>query len=94
MPIRFKAPTPAVIVPAKPKRKSWNVQPKAPLISLDQPGYIRNANFQALLGNLSSPAFFQRRKKGLIPPPDGFDPRPFWRTETVKAFLTACGETK
>jgi hypothetical protein len=70
------------------KRRSGNVKPIPPAISLDQPGRIRTANFQALLGGLSSPAFYQRMKKGLVPPHDGYDPRPYWKTETVKKFLT------
>jgi len=72
----------------KPKRIYKNTQPKAPLITLDEPGLIRNAHFQALLGGLSQAAFYQRRKKGMVPPPDGYDPRPYWRTSTVKAYLT------
>jgi hypothetical protein len=81
MAVTFKTPV------AKPKRVYTNTKPQAPIISLEEPGYIRNANFQALLGNLSKAAFYQRRKKGVVPPPDGHDPRPFWRTETVRAFL-------
>jgi hypothetical protein len=90
MPVTFVVKPVAVVPPPKAKRKRVyrGTQPKVPVISLDEPGLIRNANFQALLGGLSQAAFYQRRKKGLIPPPDGFDPRPYWRTATVKAYLT------
>jgi len=96
MSVVFKSKSPAVVTPdavpvlspkPKAKRRVTNVQPQAPTISLDEPGYIRACHFQALLGNLSSGAFYQRQKKGLIPPPDGRDPRPYWRTATVKAYL-------
>lgn len=89
MPVNYVVKPAAEVTPpkAKPKRVYRGTQPKVPVISLDQPGLIRNANFQALLGGLSQAAFYQRRKKGLIPPPDGFDPRPYWRTSTVKAYL-------
>ncbi|QIN63108.1 hypothetical protein SBC1_31320 [Caballeronia sp. SBC1] len=85
-----KPAVPVVVeaIPAeKPKRVYKNTQPKAPLITLDEPGLIRNAHFQALLGGLSQAAFYQRRKKGAVPPPDGHDPRPYWKTSTVKSFL-------
>ena len=89
MSVSFKSKSPAVITPAKAKanRRVFNTQPRAPTISLDEPGLLRACHFQALLGDMSQGAFYQRRKKGLIPPPDGFDPRPFWRTSTVKAYL-------
>ncbi|SIT40055.1 hypothetical protein BN2476_230363 [Paraburkholderia piptadeniae] len=72
--------------PAK-KRKSGHTTPKAPHISLHEPGFIRVAHFQALLGDLSHSAFYARLKLKRIPPPDGRDPRPYWRTSTVRDFL-------
>lgn len=69
------------------KRKSGHTKPKAPQISLHEPGWIRVAHFQALLGDLSHSAFYARLKLGRVPKPDGHDPRPYWRTETVRAFL-------
>lgn len=69
------------------KRKSGHTKPRAPQISLHEPGWIRVAHFQALLGDLSHSAFYARLKLGRVPKPDGHDPRPYWRTETVREFL-------
>ncbi|CAG9273467.1 conserved hypothetical protein [Paraburkholderia unamae] len=69
------------------KRKSGHTKPKAPQISLSEPGFIRVAHFQALLGDLSHSAFYARLKLKRIPPPDGRDPRPYWKTSTVRDFF-------
>ncbi|MDP9586028.1 UNVERIFIED_ORG: hypothetical protein J2791_005343 [Burkholderia contaminans] len=69
------------------KRKSGHTKPRAPQISLHEPGFIRVAHFQALLGDLSHSAFYARLKLKRIPPPDGRDPRPYWKTSTVREFL-------
>lgn len=69
------------------KRKSGHTKPKAPQISLHEPGFIRVAHFQALLGDLSHSAFYARLKLGRVPKPDGHDPRPYWKTSTVRDFL-------
>lgn len=69
------------------KRKSGHTKPRAPQISLSEPGFIRVAHFQALLGDLSHSAFYARLKLKRIPPPDGRDPRPYWKTSTVREFL-------
>lgn len=70
------------------KRRSGHTKPQAPLIPLDQPGRLRVAHLQALLGDLSHSAFYQRRKMKQVPPPDGYDGRrPYWNTATVRAFL-------
>ncbi|REE21220.1 hypothetical protein B0G71_4372 [Paraburkholderia sp. BL27I4N3] len=87
------AQVPPVAVPLpKPKKKGGgSTKPKAPPFDLDTPARVRNYHFQFLLGNLSASAFHDRRRKGLVPPPDGNDGRPFWLTETVRAFLTKGG---
>ena len=71
------------------KSRSGHTQPKPYPGSLSDPGRFRVANWLALL-NLSHSAFYARLRyyhKHPIPPPDGHDPRPFWRTETVRQFL-------
>jgi hypothetical protein len=69
------------------KKRSGHTKPKAPEISLNEPGRLRIAHFQALLGGLSHSSFYQRLKLGRVPKPDGNDGRPYWKTETVRLFL-------
>ncbi len=78
--------TPAQEEPA-PKKRSGHTRPKTPEISLNEPGRLRVAHLQALLGGISHSAFYARLRDDRVPPPDGRDPRPYWRTETVKQFL-------
>lgn len=68
---------------------------KPPIISLDQPGRLRVANVQALLG-VSHTTVYRRIGEGLLPPPDGWDlpeqangrrGRPYWNTSTIKNYL-------
>jgi len=73
-------------LPAK-KKRSGHTLPKAPEISLDGPGRLRVAHWQALLGGISHSAFYQRLKFKRVPPPDGRDGRPYWKTETVRKFF-------
>ena len=68
------------------KRQSGHVQPRALLISLDQPGRVRIAEWLGMLG-IKHATFYTRRWQEILPKPDGHDPRPFWNTETVRAFL-------
>lgn len=78
-------------IPAQPepktKKRSGHTKPRQPEFSLYEPGRVRVAHFQALLGGVSHSAFYNRLQEGRVPPPDGRDPRPFWRTATVRAFL-------
>lgn len=76
-------------VPPKPatKKRSGHTQPQVPQISLHEPGRLRVAHMQALLGGISHSAFYSRLALGRVPKPDGHDPRPYWKTETAKAFL-------
>lgn len=83
---------PLIIAPAPEKKaaekkKSTHTQPKKPPISLDEPGRLRNAHIQYLLGGLSQSALRDRITYKNFPRPDGRDPRPFWATETVRQFL-------
>lgn len=73
--------------PFKTKR-SGHTKAKAPTISLDQPGRLRVAHLMALL-SISHSAFYARLKMQIVPKPDGRDPRPYWKTETVRLLLEA-----
>lgn len=66
-----------------------------PTISLDQPGRLRIAHLQYLLG-ISHSTVYKRMEQGLIPPPDGYDlknrpkgkqGRPYWNTATIRKLL-------
>jgi hypothetical protein len=70
--------------PKKPRNTHTRAQ--APVISLDMPGRLRVGNLMALLG-ISHSVFYVARKAGKIPPPDGNDGRPYWKTETVRKCL-------
>src|SRR5437763_1122262 len=80
------APKPQLHAPKK--KKSGHTDPQCPIFSLDEPGHkVRIANFQWFMGCMSHSAFHARQKRSRIPKPDGRDARPFWWSETVKAFL-------
>lgn len=63
-----------------------NTKPLPVLLSLDQPGRLRVGHLLTLL-SISSTTFYQRVKRGEIPPADGQDGRPYWNTATVRAYL-------
>ena len=71
----------------KPKKRSGHTKPQVPEISLYEPGRIRVPHFQALLGGISHSSFYNRLAEGRVPKADGRDPRPYWKTSTVRAFL-------
>lgn len=72
--------------PTPKKRKSTHTEPQS--FSLDEPGRkVRIANFQWCMDCMSHSAFHARQRRGFIPEPDGRDPRPFWWSENVKAYL-------
>ncbi len=65
-----------------------HTEPQKPPFSLDEQGYkVRNAHFQWILGGMSHSAFNSRKRRKDFPKPDGKDPRPFWWSQTVTAFL-------
>lgn len=73
------------------KRKSCHTKPRAPTISLDQPGRLRVAHVLSLLGIAHSTLYEGMRYKR-YPRPDGRDGRiPYWHTETIRNFLKAPG---
>src|SRR5689334_983532 len=56
-------------------------------IDLNQPGRLRIGHLLTLLA-VSHSKFYELRRRGAIPPPDGKDgARPYWRTCTIKALL-------
>ena len=71
------------------KRRSGHVKPKSIAhLDLQQPGRLRVAHMLTLL-SVSHSTFYSRLKNGSLPAPDGNDPRPYWRTETVRLLLAA-----
>lgn len=68
------------------KKRSGNTRPRPPVIALDQPGRLRISHLLSLL-SISAPTFYRHLNKGRIPPATGNDGRPYWKTETIKAFL-------
>lgn len=69
------------------KKQRGHTAPKAPLISLDQPGRLRVAHILALLA-ISHSTWYAGIRTGRYPPPDYRDGKvPFWRTSTIKALL-------
>ena len=77
-----------VIVAAAPapKKKSGHTKPRAPAISLSEPGRLRVANLLALFA-ISHSALYAQLNLNRFPKPDGHDPRPYWRTETIRQKL-------
>jgi len=70
-----------------PAKITYRRKPVPPIIALDQPGRLRFANLMALFG-LSHQSVYSRIKKGLIPPPDGYDGKlPYWYTATIRPLL-------
>jgi len=60
---------------------------RAPLISLNQTGWLYVANLMALYG-VSHSTIYKRVNAGAYPKPDGRDgTRPYWKTETIKKHL-------
>ena len=55
-------------------------------ISLDQPGRLRVGHIMNLL-SLSHSSIYQHIAINRIPKPDGYDPRPYWNTKTIKSLL-------
>lgn len=70
-------------------RKYGHTIPRAPVISLEQEGRLRVSNLMAILG-VSHSTLYGGLKSGRYPKPDGHDGKiPYWRTDTIKAFLEA-----
>lgn len=69
-----------------PKRRSGHAKPRAPLISLDQPGRLYTGNVLAV-ANFSASSLFQRIKEKRWPAPHRDGHRNFWHTHEVKHAL-------
>ena len=68
-------------------KKSGHTRPKAPIISLDQPGRLRVAHLLSLL-SVSHSTLYAGIKSGRYPKPDGIDGKiPFWNTSTIRLLL-------
>jgi len=67
-------------------QRNGHTRPKAPIISLDEPGRLRVGHLMALL-SVSHSTLYARLRSHDIPAPDGRDPRPYWNTRTVRTFL-------
>lgn len=70
--------------------KSGHPRPRVPLISLTQPGRLRIAHLMALFA-CSHASVYVRIDKGVIPPADGRDPRPYWYNATIRPLLEPAG---
>jgi len=68
------------------KKKSWHTKPQDPQISLSKPGHL---NVEEVMSVLDIPLIVlcARVAYGLVPKPDGYDPCPYWRIETIRKFL-------
>ncbi len=77
-----------VVKKVGPKRvRVKQLKPKAPEISLSQPGHLRVANLMSLFG-VSRTTLYAGVNAGRYPEPDGKDGRlPYWNTETIRAWL-------
>jgi|SRR5579862_1061844 len=74
--------------PTPPRKKCGHTEPQSPTFSLNELGHkVRIANFQWFMGQMSHSAFHARQTRGFIPPPDGYDKRPFWWSQTVAHYL-------
>lgn len=69
-----------------PKRRSGHAKPRAPLISLDQPGRYYTAQVLAV-ANFSASSLFQRIKEGRWPTPHRDGHRNYWNTHEVRQAL-------
>ena len=81
--INGKLSSPAI--PIK-RKKSGHTKARAPQISLNEPGRLRVAHLMALF-SLSHSALYARIKLHRFPEADGRDPRPFWKTDTIRRVL-------
>lgn len=81
----------SITMTSPPKKSSTHTKARPYRGSLSEPGRFRISNWMYIL-NMSHSAFYERLKrpykyKHPVPSPDGKDPRPYWNTETVRAFL-------
>lgn len=81
-----RPPGPSVMQHERNRQKG-HVLPRAPIISLSQPGRLKTAHVLALC-SMSHSTLYVRQAQGLFPRPDGKDGSTnFWKTETIREFL-------
>ncbi|CAG4920425.1 hypothetical protein [Paraburkholderia gardini] len=68
------------------KKRTGGTRPKTVITPLNQPGRLRVGHLLTLL-SISATTFYRRLNAGVIPEADGSDGKPYWKTETVRAFL-------
>lgn len=76
---------------ANPPRQRGHVQPRRPVVALNEPGLWRTADVLGAL-NISHSNLYERMQCGRFPRPDGNDGRNYWHTRTVRAFLEGLGQ--
>jgi hypothetical protein len=81
----------SIVAPQKKLR--GHTAPKAPIISIDQPGRLRVAHLLAIFGIAHATLYAGLKPKPgetttRYPKPDGRDGKfPYWKTGTIRAFL-------
>ena len=65
------------------KSRSRAIRPIPPPVPLDQPGRLRLGHLMHLFDR-SHTWLYTNMRKGLFPPPDGHDLRPYWLTSTIR----------
>jgi len=76
-----------LVIASRPKAKCGHTKPKAPIISLEQPGRLRVAHLMSLF-SVSHSTLYAGIKSGRYPKADGKDGNfQFWNTETIRQFL-------
>lgn len=78
-----------------PKKQRGHTRPRPPVVSLDEPGWLRVGNLLWLFGVSHSTLYAGIKPKAgqtstRYPRPDGYDGgSPYWKTSTIRAFLEA-----
>jgi hypothetical protein len=74
-------------VPVLPKKQRGHTTPKAPLISLNQPGRGGVSNLLGLRWGCHT-TVYARLAGHAYPQPDGYDGKfPYWKTSSIAVFL-------
>lgn len=77
------------VLPAKRSgnKRNGNTRPlPLPFPDLHQCGRLRVGHLLTIFG-ISAPAFYCRKKAGLLPAADGHDGRPYWNVSTITPYL-------
>ncbi len=72
-------------------RSKGHTRPRPVDLDLSQPGWLRVGHLLTIF-SISHSSLYMRLKDGRIPPADGNDGRPYWRTTTIAKVLSEdCG---